>query len=136
MQCWGAGCYKWYQSRTSRLRVRVSVRAYGAWRVCARVGTHDMAYGVGTGRAGVRQGGTFLDIFPVWVSWTDEDVGFFEGVCDIWPNLDGLVVAQECCMHMFSTILLVEQGWSQLISLCPPARTFGLTLLREARTKA
>ena len=75
----GAGCYKWYQSRPSQLCVRVSVRAYGAWRVCARVGTHDMAYGVGTGRAGVRQGGTFLDIFPVWVSWTDEDVGFFEG---------------------------------------------------------
>ena len=55
--------------------------AYDAWHVCARLGTHDMAYGVGTGRAGVRQGGTFLDIFPVWVSWTDEDVGFFEGGC-------------------------------------------------------
>jgi len=79
VRCWGAGCYKWYQSRPSRLRVRVSVRAYGAWRVCARVGTHGMAYGAGTGRAGVRQGGTFLDICPVWVSWTDEDVGFFEG---------------------------------------------------------
>ena len=40
-------------------------------------------------------------------------------VCDIWPNLDGLVVAHECCVHMFSTTLLVEQEWSQLISLCP-----------------
>ena len=37
-----------------------------------------MAYGADTGRAGVRQGGTFLDIYPVWVSWTDEDIGFFE----------------------------------------------------------
>ena len=98
------------------------MQAYGAWRVCARLETQDMAYGVGTGRAGVRQGGTFLDICPVWVSWTDEDVGFFEGgVCDIRPNLDGPVVAHECCVHMFSTTLLVEQGWSQLISLCPPA---------------
>ena len=60
-----------------------------------------------------------FDICPMWVSWTDEDVGFFEGGCDIRPNLDGSVVAHECCMHMFSTTLLVEQGWSQLISLCP-----------------
>ena len=82
-----------------------------------------MTYGAGTGRAGMRQGGTFLDICPVWVSWTDEDVGFFEGGggCDIRPNLDGPVVAHKCCMHMFSTTLLVEQRWSQLISLCPPA---------------
>ena len=79
VRCWGAGYYKWYQSRPSRLHVQVSVQAYGAWRVCARVGTHGMAYGAGTGRAAVRQGGTFLDICPVWVSWTDEDVGFFEG---------------------------------------------------------
>jgi len=41
--------------------------------------------------------------------------------CDIRPNLDGPVVVHECCMHMFSTTLLVELGWSQLISLCPPA---------------
>ena len=61
------------------MRIKVSVRANGAWRVCVRVGTHGMAYGVGTRRAGVRQGGMFLDICPVWVSWTDEDVGFFEG---------------------------------------------------------
>jgi len=68
-----------------------------------------MAYGAGTGRAGVRQGGTFLDICPVWVSWTDEDVGFFAGGGrDIRPNLDGPVVAHECYMHMFSTTLLVE----------------------------
>jgi len=47
-----------------------------------------MAYGVGTRRVGVRQGGTLLDICPVWVSWTDEDVEFFEGRGgDIWPNL-------------------------------------------------
>ena len=51
---------------------------------------------------------------------------------DIRPNLDGPVVAHECCVHIFSTTLLVEQGWSQLITLCPPE----LTLLREARTKA
>ena len=40
----------------------------GIWRmvrVCARVGTHGMAYGAGIGRAGVRQGGTFLGICPV-----------------------------------------------------------------------
>ena len=81
-----------------------------------------MAYGTGTRHAGVHQGGMFLDICPVWVSWTDEDVGFFEGGgCDIWPNLDGPVVVHECCVHMFSTTLLVEKGWSQLISLCPPA---------------
>ena len=29
-------------------------------------------------------------------------------VCDIWPNLDGPVVAHECCVHMFSTTLLIE----------------------------
>ena len=51
----------------------------GAWRVCAWVGTHGMAYGAGTGRTGVRQEGAVLDICPVWVSWTDEDVGFSEG---------------------------------------------------------
>ena len=50
-----------------------------------------MAYGVGTRRVGVRQGGTFLDICQAWVSWTDEDVGFFEGVCVTsgqfrWPS--------------------------------------------------
>ena len=56
--------------------------------MCARVGTHGMAYGAGTGRAGVRQEGTFLDICPVWVSWTDDDAGFFEGGCDIRLNLD------------------------------------------------
>ena len=55
----------------------------GIWRVCARVGTHGMAYGASIGRTGVCQGGTFLDICPVWVSWTDEDVGFFEGGCVI-----------------------------------------------------
>ena len=59
------------------------------------------------GRAGVRQGGTFLDICPVWVSWTDEESDSLRGVCDIRPNLD---VAHECCVHMFSTTLLVEQG--------------------------
>ena len=55
----------------------------GIWcraHVCP-VGTHGMAYGAGTGRAAVRQGGTFLNICPVWVSWTDEDTGFFEGGC-------------------------------------------------------
>ena len=47
------------------------------------------AYGVGIGRTGVRQGGTSLDVCPVWVSRTEEDVGFFEGGgCDIRPNLD------------------------------------------------
>lgn len=30
-------------------------------------------------------------------------------------------VAHECCVHIFSTTLLVEQGWSQLMSLCHPA---------------
>jgi hypothetical protein len=33
----------------------------------------------------------------------------------------GPIVALECYVHMFSTTLLVVQGWSQLISLCPPA---------------
>jgi hypothetical protein len=37
------GCDKWYQSRPSRFRVRVSVRAYSAWRVWALV--ECMAYG-------------------------------------------------------------------------------------------
>jgi len=41
--------------------------------------------------------------------------------CDIRPNLDGPIVAHECCVHIFSTTLLVEQGWSQLINLCLPA---------------
>jgi len=58
----GAECYKWYKSRPSRLRIRVSVLAYDAWRVCSRLGTHDMAYGIENGRAGARQGRTFLDI--------------------------------------------------------------------------
>ena len=44
-----------------------------------------------------------------------------ERPCNIRPNLDGPVVAHECCVHMFNTTFLVEQGWSQLISLCPPA---------------
>ena len=66
----------------------------GIWRM-ARVGldgTHGMAYGAGTGRTGVRQEGAVLDICPVWVSWTDEDVGFVEGVCVtsgpiwMWPS--------------------------------------------------
>ena len=61
-------------------------------------------------------GGGVLQMISV--SWTDEDIGFFERGCDIRPNL---YVAHECCVHMFSTTLLVEQGWSQLISLCPPA---------------
>jgi hypothetical protein len=44
-------------------------------------------------------------------SWIDEDIGSFEGggvymtpsLIWIWP-----VVAYECCLHMFSTIFLVE----------------------------
>ena len=32
----------------------------------------------------------------------------------------GLVVAHECYVYIFSTTLLVEQGWIQFISLCPP----------------
>ena len=51
----------------------------GIWCVYARVGTHGMAYGAGTGRTGVRQEGAVLDICPVWVSWTDKEVRFFEG---------------------------------------------------------
>jgi len=51
-----------------------------------------MAYGTGTRHAGVHQGGMFLDIFPVWVSWTNKDDWFFEGVCVtsgpiwMWPS--------------------------------------------------
>ena len=48
-------------------------------------------------------------------------IKFDTSYCDVRPNLDGPVVAHECCMHIFSTTLLVEQGWSQFISLCPPA---------------
>ena len=84
-------------------------KSTGIWcraHVCP-VGTHGMAYGAGTRCAGVHQGGTFLDICPVWVSWTDEDVEFGYGP----------VVAYGCYVHMFSTILLVEKGWGQLISL-------------------
>ena len=47
----------------------------GIWRM-SRVGP-DVTYG--TGRTGVRQEGAVLNICPVWLSWTDEDVGFFEG---------------------------------------------------------
>ena len=32
---------------------------------------------------------------PVWVSWTDEDVGFFEGGGDTQPICFGPVVAHE-----------------------------------------
>jgi hypothetical protein len=32
----------------------------------------------------------------------------------------GPVVAHKCCVHVFSTTLLVEQGWSQFISFWPP----------------
>ena len=40
-------------------------------------------------------------------------------------------------MHMFNTNFLVEQGWSQLISLYRSAfEMLGLTLLCEVRTKA
>jgi hypothetical protein len=38
-------------------------------------------------------------------------------------------------VRMFSATLLVEQGWSQLISLSTSHTTLGLTLLHEARTK-
>ena len=44
-----------------------------------------------------------------------------ERLCNIRPNLDGPVVAHECCVHMFNTTFLVEQGWSQHISPCPLA---------------
>ena len=44
-------------------------------------GTHGMAHGAGTGHTGVRQKGAVLDISSVWVCWTDEVVGFFEGGC-------------------------------------------------------
>jgi hypothetical protein len=39
------------------------------------------------------------------------------GECHTRPNLDG----PWALVHVFSATLLVEQGWSQLISLCPPA---------------
>ena len=56
--------------------------------------------------------------------------------CDTWPICFGPVVAHERGVREFSTTLLVEQGWCQFISLCPPSHsTFGLTLLYEARTK-
>ena len=57
----------------------------GIWRMAhvGSDGTHGMAYGAGTGRTGLRQEGAVPDICPVWVSWTDEDVGFFEGGCVI-----------------------------------------------------
>jgi hypothetical protein len=57
------------------------------------------------------------------VSWTDEDVGSLRGVnvtpgpiwmAHEWPMTAGARV---------SATLLVEQGWSQLISLCPPSIT-------------
>ena len=56
---------RWWRVLQQVSDVRVNVQAYGTWRVCARLVTHDMAY---------------LDICVVWVSWSDEDVGFFEGV--------------------------------------------------------
>ena len=66
----------------------------GKWRMThvGPDGTHGMSYGAGTGRTGVRQEGAVLDICPVWVSWTDEDVGFFERGCVtsgpiwMWPS--------------------------------------------------
>ena len=36
------------------------------------------------------------------------DLRFHVTLCDIRSNLDGPVVALECCAHMFSTTLLVE----------------------------
>jgi hypothetical protein len=54
VRLWRMRCDNWDQSLPSRLRVWISVRIYGVWRV-----THVMAYGAGTGRMAIeldRQG--------------------------------------------------------------------------------
>jgi hypothetical protein len=73
------GCYKWYQSRTSRFhgRVGLGVQVYGAWRMWTQSG--HMAWHMMT-----------LDT-QTWVreevprlGLTNEDVGLLRGVdCDI-----------------------------------------------------